>query len=114
MKKIAKLLKADLNGTSDLAEIAAMLTSKGRGNDTLLAHITPREAEILKAAGGSGTTNPETGLLEFYEGEAYDFTPPPTISEQGGDFQPVDKPQSRLRQQILTFIPVGRFHKQEK
>ena len=69
MKKIAKLLKADLNGTSDLAAIAAMLTSKGRGNDTLLAHITPREAEILKAAGGSGTTNPETGLLEFFEGE---------------------------------------------
>lgn len=69
MKKIAKLLKADLNGTSDLASIAAMLTSKGRGNDTLLAHITPREAEILKAAGGSGTTNPETGLLEFYDGE---------------------------------------------
>ena len=70
MKKIAKLLKADFNETSDLAAIAAMLTSKGRGNDTLLAHITPREAEILKAAGGSGTTNPETGLLEFYDGEA--------------------------------------------
>jgi hypothetical protein len=68
MKKIAKLLKADINATSDLAEIARMLTSKGRGNDTLLAHITPREAEILKAAGGSGTTNPETGLLEFFEG----------------------------------------------
>ena len=77
MKKIAKLLKADLNGSSDLAEIAAMLTSKGRGNDTLLAHITPREAEILKAAGGSGTTNPDTGLLEFFdeagfEGITYD------------------------------------------
>ena len=70
MKKIAKLLKADLNGSSDLAAIAAMLAGKGRGNDTLLAHITPREAEILKAAGGSGTTNPDTGLLEFYDGEA--------------------------------------------
>jgi len=69
MKKIAKLLKADLNGSSDLAAIAAMLAGKGRGNDTLLAHTTPREAEILKAAGGSGTTNPETGLLEFFEGE---------------------------------------------
>jgi len=69
MKKIAKLLKADFNESSDLASIAAMLTSKGRGNDTLLAHITPREAEILKAAGGSGTTNPETGLLEFFEDE---------------------------------------------
>ena len=69
MKKIAKLLKADLNATSDLAEIAAMLANKGRGNDTLLAHITPKEAEILKAAGGSGTINPETGLLEFFDGE---------------------------------------------
>jgi hypothetical protein len=68
MKKIAKLLKADFNESSDLASIAAMLAGKGRGNDTLLAHITPREAEILKAAGGSGTTNPETGLLEFYDG----------------------------------------------
>jgi hypothetical protein len=73
MKKIAKLLKADFNESSDLAAIAAMLAGKGRGNDTLLAHITPREAEILKAAGGSGTTNPETGLLEFFEGEgSYD------------------------------------------
>jgi hypothetical protein len=69
MKKIAKLLKADFNESSDLASIAAMLAGKGRGNDTLLAHITPKEAEILKAAGGSGTTNPETGLLEFYDGE---------------------------------------------
>ena len=74
MKKIAKLLKADFNESSDLASIAAMLAGKGRGNDTLLAHITPREAEILKAAGGSGTTNPDTGLLEFFEGEGVDYT----------------------------------------
>jgi len=81
MKKIAKLLKADLNGSSDLAAIAAMLSSKGRGNDTLLAHITPREAQILKAAGGSGTTNPDTGLLEFYDGEVYDYGSAPTSGE---------------------------------
>jgi hypothetical protein len=73
MKKIAKLLKADFNESSDLASIAAMLASKGRGNDTLLAHITPREAEILKAAGGSGTTNPETGLLEFADPDTIDI-----------------------------------------
>ena len=65
MKKIAKLLKADINATSDLAEIAAMLASKGRGKDTILAHITPKGAQILKDMGGSGTTNPTTGLLEF-------------------------------------------------
>jgi hypothetical protein len=57
-----------------------MLAGKGRGNDTLLAHITPREAEILKAAGGSGTTNPETGLLEFYDGEGVDYTTAPDQS----------------------------------
>ena len=64
-KKLAKLLMTDINATSDLAEIAKMLQSKGRGNDTILAHITKREAERLKRDGGSGTINPETGLLEF-------------------------------------------------
>jgi len=88
MKKIAKLLKADLNGSSDLAEIAAMLTSKGRGNDTLLAHITPREAEILKAAGGSGTTNPETGLLEFYD----DFEAMPSSQAEFAQAQQAAQP----------------------
>ena len=88
MKKIAKLLKADLNGTSDLAAIAAMLTSKGRGNDTLLAHITPREAEILKAAGGSGTTNPETGLLEFYD----DFEAMPSSQAEFAQYQQEAQP----------------------
>jgi hypothetical protein len=88
MKKIAKLLKADLNGSSDLAAIAAMLTSKGRGNDTLLAHITPREAEILKAAGGSGTTNPETGLLEFYD----DFEAMPSSQAEFAQAQQAAQP----------------------
>jgi len=79
MKKIAKLLKADFNESSDLASIAAMLASKGRGRDTILAHITPREADILKAAGGSGTTNPETGLLEFQEVDSYVGEPYTTV-----------------------------------
>jgi hypothetical protein len=85
MKKIARLLKADLSESSDLASIASMLASKGRGRDTLLAHITPREAKILKAAGGSGTTNPETGLLEFEDSGDFDigfgpgvYSPPDT------------------------------------
>jgi hypothetical protein len=91
MKKIAKLLKADLNGTSDLAAIASMLSSKGRGNDTLLAHITPREAEILKAAGGAGTTNPETGLLEFYDGES-DFEAMPSSQAEFAQYQQAAEP----------------------
>ena len=66
-KQIAKLLKADISEGSDLMRIARMLEKKGRGNDTLLAHITKKEAQMLKDAGGSGTLNPDTGLLEFYE-----------------------------------------------
>lgn len=46
--------------------------AKGRGGDTILAHINPREAAMLKAAGGAGTINPETGLPEFYEGGFFD------------------------------------------
>ena len=43
------------------------LASQGRGGDTMLAHITPKEAALLKALGGSGTINPRTGLREFWD-----------------------------------------------
>lgn len=49
-----------------IAEAARMVASKGRNGDTMLAHITPQEARMLKAKGGSGTINPETGLPEFF------------------------------------------------
>jgi hypothetical protein len=68
-KQIAKLLKASIQETSDLKEIAKMLSKKGRGGDTMLAHITPKEAALLKESGGAGTVNPDTGLLEFYDYE---------------------------------------------
>jgi len=48
-----------------LSEKAQQLRSKGRGGDTILAHINPTEAAMLKAMGGSGTINPKTGLPEF-------------------------------------------------
>ena len=41
------------------------LASKGRGGDTMLAHINPEEARLLKEHGGSGTINPNTGLPEY-------------------------------------------------
>jgi hypothetical protein len=50
-----------------LADMAQYLASKGRRGDTMLAHITPEEAEMLKRMGGSGTINPETGLPEFFK-----------------------------------------------
>jgi len=51
-----------------LADIGQYLASKGRGGDSMLAHITPEEAAMLKRRGGSGTINPNTGLPEFKGG----------------------------------------------
>jgi hypothetical protein len=42
------------------------LASKGRYGDTMLAHINPEEAALLKSMGGAGTINPQTGLREFF------------------------------------------------
>lgn len=44
------------------------LAAQGRHGDSILAHITPAEALLLKAQGGAGTRNPRTGLLQFYVG----------------------------------------------
>jgi hypothetical protein len=47
---------------------AQHLSSKGRGNDSRLIHVSPRELQglqaLAKAKGGSLTINPETGLPE--------------------------------------------------
>ena len=48
--------------------IAAGIASLGRNGDTMLAHITPSEARMLRRRGGSGTINPRTGLPEFFLG----------------------------------------------
>jgi len=48
-----------------LKTLAKELQSKGRNGDTILAHINPQEAGILKTLGGSGTRNPDTGLPEY-------------------------------------------------
>jgi len=64
----------------DLRKIARLLQDKGRNGDTILAHINPREAALLREQGGSGEINPETGLMEFSdysEGSlGYDPAPP--------------------------------------
>jgi len=48
-----------------LKSIAQEMQQMGRGGDTMLAHINPQEAALLKRLGGSGTINPVTGLPEF-------------------------------------------------
>jgi hypothetical protein len=52
------------------AQVERALATRGRGGDTLIAHLNPREAAMLKASGGSGTINPCTGLREFADDSA--------------------------------------------
>ena len=49
----------------NIKDLALEVQSKGTGGDTILAHINPYEADILKMVGGVGTPNPETGLPEY-------------------------------------------------
>ena len=53
--------------SQNLHGIAGLLASKGRNGDTMLAHINPHEAQMLKDMGGSGTINPDTGLPEYFD-----------------------------------------------
>lgn len=48
-----------------IKSLANNLAQYGRNGDTMVAHINPQEAAMLKAMGGSGTINPTTGLPEF-------------------------------------------------
>jgi hypothetical protein len=64
-----------------LAAAAQSLAAKGRGGDTILAHINPQEAMMLKAMGGSGTINPSTGIMEFKGGGGGGFNPVSWVSD---------------------------------
>ena len=72
----------------------ANLASKGRFGDTMLAHINPQEAGLLKSMGGAGTINPQTGLREFYA----TYTPPPPQPRA-----PIDGPS--IPQSVLDALP---------
>jgi len=48
-----------------LVDAVNKVRAAGRGGDTELAHINRREAAMLRAMGGSGTVNPNTGLIEY-------------------------------------------------
>lgn len=80
----------------DLPALADILRRKGRGKDTILAHITPKEAALLKKRGGRGSINPDTGLPEFDDefvtsgGEGTYYTPSgaPTGQVGGAEVTP--------------------------
>jgi hypothetical protein len=53
-------------GIAELSPVSKAIADYGRNGDTMLAHITPAEARMLRRKGGSGTINPKTGLPEFF------------------------------------------------
>jgi hypothetical protein len=53
-------------GIASLNPMAREMAGAGRYGDTMLAHISPVEAQILRRYGGSGTINPMTGMPEFF------------------------------------------------
>jgi hypothetical protein len=61
-------LKTQGYARGGLATAARRVAAAGRGGDSMLAHINPREAEMLRRMGGSGTVNPNTGLQEYKGG----------------------------------------------
>jgi hypothetical protein len=77
-------MKMRMGGGTDIAQLAEMIRRMGRGDDKILAHITPEEAAMLKEQGGSGEINPLTGLPEFQE----EYDPNIDIGFGPGQFTP--------------------------
>jgi len=89
----------------DLPALAELLRSKGRGNDTMLAHITPKEAALLKRRGGSGSINPDTGLPEF-DDFAGDYSVPQDVAPVSPTYDVVNQQGQFTPTQAETGVPV--------
>ena len=88
----------DLNSGKSISDIVAAF---GRYGDTMIAHINPAEAEMLAKAGGSGTINPSTGLMEFF-------------NKDGGAVARLFAQQEKdlLAKTYLGYFPVSNFNSQ--
>ena len=88
---MASALRKMTSVGADVRQIAALLQAKAPQGH-MLAYITPKEAALLKAQGGSGEPDPETGIPSFQENYApgdLDYGPEiPYTVEQVGDLYP--------------------------
>jgi hypothetical protein len=105
-----KTLEMMFGGGANVAELADMIRRFGRGEDKILAHITPEEAAMLKEQGGSGTINPMTGLPEFQE----DYYGRLLASESDGEYTQsrggaMQSPQTDYRAEMLAAEPVDYY-----
>jgi hypothetical protein len=89
---MASALRKMTSVGADVRQIAALLQAKAPQGH-MLAYITPKEAALLKAQGGSGEPDAETGIPSFQEDYAAgDLDSGPEIPytvEQVGDLYPV-------------------------
>ena len=81
-----------MGGLGNAQELAELLRQMGRGPDTMLAHITPEEGQMLLEAGGSGRINPMTGLPEFQPDYNYDVE-----AQEGGFYGEMPDYMAQLR-----------------
>jgi hypothetical protein len=93
-----------------LKAVAQELQDMGRGGDTMLAHINPQEAALLKRMGGSGTINPATGLPEFVKfgsiGRAIE-KPFRSSGVIGGALKPIIDPLRNIVQDLGPIATIG-------
>jgi hypothetical protein len=82
-----------------LKSLAQELQDYGRGGDTMLAHINPQEAAMLKRMGGSGTINPDTGLPEYFK----KFWKS-TVGKVEDIVKPITKPITDAVKPILPYV----------
>ena len=82
-----------------LKSLAQELQDYGRGGDTMLAHINPQEAAMLKRMGGSGTINPDTGLPEYFK-----KVWKKTVGKVEDIVKPVTKPITDAIKPILPYV----------
>ena len=69
--KVDGVMKPEGETETAIKEQAQKLQSMGRNGDTILAHITPAEAQLLHDITDGGSINPETGLPEFFFGDFF-------------------------------------------
>jgi hypothetical protein len=64
-----RLLRRELPESHGAVVTRGLLAEAGRLGDDRVTQINTREAALLRARGGSGTRNPMTGLLEYWDSD---------------------------------------------
>lgn len=100
-------------GIAELKPIAKAIASYGRNGDTMLAHITPAEARMLRRRGGAGTINPDTGLPEFFIKKLWKETGGKVLKSVGKQLKSIGKAVKKFAQssigRIVLPIALGFF-----